>query len=223
MKQSYVIGTLSRFTDHLVELCQSVRQSGETAEIVIADDGIDSTAIDLFMPAKTIKCSRPFNFSRNANAILKSTKLDVFLINDDAKMTGSDCPISLLRDTAKDKSIGVVSAVVRGRIGNSLQKLRHKDIVDIGNTTMCFVAIYLSRRVIDKVGFLDESFDGYGFEDADYSTRCRKAGLKNVVDTRCLVEHQIASSSYKRVMDIREQRIAYQKSLKTYRQKWNNP
>lgn len=196
----YVIGTPSRFPDLLLRFCASVRAAGETAEIVVADDGLPPD-LDLaaFSPVTRLPCPRPFVFSRNANAILAARPgHDVFLANDDTTLAGSEAPVRLLEATAAQPGIGIVAAAVDGEVGNPAQHASAGGDVHGSEHGLCFVAVYLSRRLIDAVGPLDERFTGYGSEDEDYCRRSRAAGMRDVVDGRVVVAHPRANSSYGR-------------------------
>jgi GT2 family glycosyltransferase len=54
------------------------------------------------------------------------------------------------------------------------------------------VCTYIKREVINKVGLLDEeTFKGYGAEDADYSKRVKLAGYKLAVAPQIKVTHGV--------------------------------
>jgi hypothetical protein len=198
---SYVIGTLSRIPELLLRFCRSARAAGETCEIVVADDGLPAD-LDLsgLGGITRIPCPRPFIFSRNANAVLNSClDQDVFLCNDDSEMTGTGAPVRFLEETAKAPSVGVVSAAVQGIVCNPLQKAGQGTTLRTSPNVLCFVAVYLSRALINKVGNLDERFTGYGYEDDDYCLRARQGGLINFIDPRCVVLHTEQSLTFRLV------------------------
>lgn len=223
MTQSYYVGILSRLAENAVKICASIRAAGETVPIVIADDGLpENVGLDRFSPLTRIPCTRPFNFARNSNAVIgRFPDQDVFLINDDAVLLGNGKPIHFLRETALEPGSGVVSAAIDGKVGNRFQSMLPGLPVKrpLGKLTACFVAVYLSRTVIERVGILDERFDGYGFEDSDYSVRCRRVGLRNLVDARCVVKHDWTSSTFRKVMK-GDQVAQFRRASRIFKQKW---
>jgi len=61
----------------------------------------------------------------------------------------------------------------------------HRGLIDGGDYNYCatvpfvtFGGVYIKRKVIDKVGYLDEAIYPWGFEDVDYCLRVRKEGWK---------------------------------------------
>lgn len=49
---------------------------------------------------------------------------------------------------------------------------------------------FLSKRVIDTVGWFDENFQGIGFEDMDYTARCAYRGI-TINNIRCQYIHHL--------------------------------
>jgi hypothetical protein len=71
---------------------------------------------------------------------------------------------------------------------------------------VAFICVYIPRRVIDRVGLLDERFcvnaggegpRGYGCDDDDYCWRVRNAGLKLGVDNSVVVNHTRLKSTFR--------------------------
>lgn len=52
---------------------------------------------------------------------------------------------------------------------------------EIGENMCDFSAFLITKACVEKVGFFDENFIGAFFEDNDYHTRVKKAGLKSCV------------------------------------------
>jgi hypothetical protein len=50
-------------------------------------------------------------------------------------------------------------------------------------------AFLVRREVFERIGFFDEHFNPYGWEDADFSLRAAKAGFRNVYAPRAVVYH----------------------------------
>jgi GT2 family glycosyltransferase len=54
--------------------------------------------------------------------------------------------------------------------------------------------LFIKRKVVEKIGFLDEGFYLYS-EDADYCLRARKAGFKLLYEPRARIYHKVSSST----------------------------
>lgn len=61
-----------------------------------------------------------------------------------------------------------------------------------------FFCVLIKRVVIDKIGVMDEEFQGYGFDDNRYSERIRKAGYLLGMHAEELVEHHVSKSFAKK-------------------------
>lgn len=196
-RPSRSIVTLSRFPDLLLRFCKAIRATGETAPMVVADDGLPSDLdLSAFEPIRRIPCPRPFIFARNANlAIAACGTDDVYFANDDTVLLTPN-GLDFMAETAYEPGIGTVGAgfFQYGRPG-----LGATPVGTILEDCWVYAAVYLRQSLIDEIGPFDERFDGYGSEDDDHAIRVRHAGYKSVVDARCAVEHRRASSSFGRV------------------------
>jgi GT2 family glycosyltransferase len=54
---------------------------------------------------------------------------------------------------------------------------------------MWFPCVYIKRSVIDRIGYLDEQFDGFGSDDLDYCLRSIAAGFMLAVTNAVYVKH----------------------------------
>jgi GT2 family glycosyltransferase len=143
-----------------------------------------------------------FVFSRNANVGLEALKpLDVILLNDDVTILQENC-LDILAEHSQVPNYGIVGAMVDGGVGqpyqgyhlyNQLWRLDWKHVeltgMNAGAPVVCFVAVYLKRRMIDEIGLMDERFTAYGFDDNDYCLRARRAHWRTLITSRCWVRH----------------------------------
>jgi GT2 family glycosyltransferase len=131
---------------------------------------------------KIIDGPEDFNFSGNVNLGWGACdeNSDVFFISDDVRLKQSNT-IEELRDLAYlDSSIGILAPRVIGPADNSLQTDPPKDrSLVYSERYLVFVCLYIKRSVIKRVGLMDkETFNGYGYDDCDYSRRVKKEGFK---------------------------------------------
>jgi len=146
---------------------------------------------------------QPFCFAKNANlGIAESGRDDVILCNDDALLIEPNTFDRLETAAVSRPNWGIVGTLVKGGIGNPFQDSRHKGELWApewkylemrgtrpDTTPICFVCVYLKRRMIDEIGPLDETFTGYGFDDNDYCIRARRAGWRAMIAGDITIQH----------------------------------
>lgn len=164
----------------------------------------------------------PFCFSRNANLGIKACQGDVLLVNDDVEFLRSGS-LSMLGVASKPACIR--SPQISGVVGNKLQS--YESIIRRSvesQERLCFVCVYIPRIIFDTIGFLDESFTGYGGEDSDFCIRAQQAGFYLSVTPDVVVKHGFQehqwSSSYRRAMGYEEYLKATKESADRYLAKW---
>jgi GT2 family glycosyltransferase len=120
----------------------------------------------------------PFKYSRNVNLGWCATgNADVILCGDDIRFASPF--VSKLQEAAyADPTIGVATVQLHG---NSP-----------------FVAGLWKRHVLDKVGYMDESFTGYGYDDNDYCHRMELAGYHTIAVDGIAAHHGGGSTFFRR-------------------------
>jgi len=130
-----------------------------------------------------------FSFARRVNLGLEAiAPLDAVVMGDDVEVVTRNA-FDLLSETA---CMRVLSAAIRGRVGPPWQR-EGEAAVEV--PFVSFVCVYISRVVVNMVGFLEDRFPGYGYDDTDYCVRAKRAGLSIGVDPRVVVEHNIRIKS----------------------------
>lgn len=133
----------------------------------------------------------PFSFPAAANiGFLAAGRDDVLLVNDDCDFT--EPIVGVLQRLCKgNPNIGLLSPQVDGDVGNHLQSARMpiSTPLSFSKQRICFVCVYFPRSTIDRVGMLDEQFNGYGCDDSDYCMRVQRAGLQLAVTPLVRVKH----------------------------------
>ena len=136
----------------------------------------------------------PFVFARNVNVGLQYFKdKDVIVCNDDIECNKHNFFNKLYAIAFGYPDCGMMSPLIKGGVGNALQdyykqwNTEPKEVTT--KNTLCFPCVVISRRLINKIGLLDENFVGYGFEDADYCIRAYKAGFPLMITKQLYITH----------------------------------
>ena len=202
----YSIVILSKTLSNLVACIRAVREHGETARIIVVDDGLGEIPVDMqdgetcwiihgAAPCIRIPGISPFVFARNANEGIRAAGMDdVVLLNDDALLE-SHLGFSHLDAHCVPLCIGIIAATtnVTGYPQQWKRLAAQVRAVEIA----AFVCVYIPRRTIDLVGLLDERFVTYGGDDVDYCLRVWEAGLLVCVSDFCFVDHSRLHSTFR--------------------------
>lgn len=190
----------SKTASNLVPCIRAIREAGETARIIVVDDGLPS---DTFAGEDTglieiVSGENPFVFARNVNIGIRAAgDDDVILLNDDALLKTPGGFTALTGVTLAADRCGLAAAAC-DTVGN-LNQFRRAGTVGMREEPrmVCFVCVYIPRSTIKTVGLLDERFVGYGLDDDDYCLRVRNAGLKIGIFDGCYVDHGSLRSSFR--------------------------
>lgn len=160
-------------------------------KVLVRDGMLIETAPGWFM----VDGPEDFNFSKNVNTgwRVSDPDCDIFFISDDVRMTQKGT-IERLRHLAyADPEIGMIAPRVIGPADNILQTDPPKgEEIVYSNRYLVFVCLYIKRAMLQKVGFMDEEvFNGYGYDDTDYSRRVHNAGYKLAVAPDVEVIHGV--------------------------------
>lgn len=203
---SFTIIIPSRNINNLVACAYAIRAAGETAKILVIDDGLDMSAIYagekspnglcVNDPGWRIPGEKPFIYARNCNIGIRSVTDDVILLNDDALLV-TQRGFSKMQESAEAfPQYGVIAACT-DMTGNPRQQPHAAGVLCEEPRMACFVAAYIPRRTFEAVGLLDERFIGYGYEDDDFCARVRREGLKVGIDHACFVNHSSLKSTFR--------------------------
>jgi GT2 family glycosyltransferase len=80
--------------------------------------------------------------------------------------------------------------------------------------------VVMKREVIEKIGHLDEAYEGGYFEDVDYSRKAQQAGYLCIQCDDALVLHY-QSVSFKKVSDTKQRLI--ERNRKLFEERWGRP
>lgn len=206
---SFSIIIPSRNATNLVACIRAIREAGETARIIVVDDGawVEACEDHGFLMDKCLSCEpgeKPFVFARNVNIGIRAAgDDDVILLNDDALLKS---PLGFTRMAEEGTRVierpefryGLLAAACN-TVGNpnQFQQRNRNQIIRTEPRMACFVCVYIPRSTINAVGLLDERFVDYGCDDDDYCLRVRNAGLKIGIFDGCFVDHSSLKSSFR--------------------------
>lgn len=204
---NYTVVTLNKHPELAETLIESIRKThaNQPRIIVVGDNHSEKFGPNVV----TIESKQPFCFARNANlGIAAAGRRDVILMNDDTQVLQKDALHILASTAAKFPRIGILSPLIDGGVGNPYQteKMWRQEFPDVigiqgesaDSMPVCFVCVWLSRRLLDKVGKLDEAMIHYGFDDNDYCIRSRKAGFETAITKLANVQHGSGGTALER-------------------------
>lgn len=208
-------------------------QSVNDWTIFVGDNGLTPAYADYLRSIGVIVYSvvDPFVFAKAINDGVKMSALDsdLLIMNDDAYFLTQN-PLAQAMSIAKmaeDQHFGVIGIqVATGGVGNPDQaRTVQRGTILETNVTVCFMGALIPRNVWNSVGELDESFVGYGFEDADFAIRVRRAGHKLGISSDIQIHHGLGgkewNSTYRSVYDGVTMARMGKRARKIFDDKWN--
>lgn len=204
---------LNKFPKYATTFINSIKATHDKLpEMIAIYDSHDGECLENCTKIKVDNIKIPFLYSKYCNIGLQSAKdSDVILCNDDMECLDKDFFYRLQEIIYKYPKCGILSPLIEGGIGNDYQ--RYPAVSSIWNTApvkikkfnlstscleqnelfikinICFICIYIKREVINQIGFFDESFIGYGFDDDDYAVRAKEAGWEIGTTRQLHVKH----------------------------------
>ncbi len=194
---SYTVIITSQKITNVKECIAAIEKHQPGTPIIVVADGIGAEVRAALPMVKVLDGEQPFSFSRNNNAGIREAGTDdVILLNDDA-LLHTPGGFDLL--AAASPHYGVVAAAVNGRCHNRQQKVDARTTMRSEPLFLAFIAVYISRSTIDKVGLLDERFQTGTWEDNDFCRRAVMAGLALGIHGGCIVNHPEANKTFERL------------------------
>jgi len=187
---------LSRFPEIFEGFRESVdRDAPETRKIVVWD-ALGENPSPIVSPWESIFPDMPFHMSINANRGWMGVRpdRDILYAGDDTRIIEPDTIKRLQAIAYSDPAIGILSPKILGNCCMEAVETFNNPVNYL--QFVGFVFVYIKREVIEKVGYLDERFTGYGFEDIDYCYRVRKAGFKIAMTNDVTVKHGVNGHTY---------------------------
>lgn len=159
-----------------------------------------------------------FSMAGNANLGWKAVNPahDIFYVSDDVRFF-SPLPVELMRQAAySDQRLGIVSPRIKGSACNKVQMNQFLTHLTVTPDPIAFIAVYIKRELIEKIGYLDENFDEYGYDDVDYCRRAQQAGYQLAVTPHVAIIHwDDAHATFKR-----NPTWPHEKNREYFKRKW---
>lgn len=219
--------TLSYYKDIFARLQTSLdKHESSHRKVIVTSGDQDGAEYENWL---VVPGDIPFSFPAAANiGFLAAGRDDVLLVNDDCEFT--EPMVDTLQRLCKgNPGIGLLSPQVDGDVGNHLQsaKMPITTPLTFSKQRLAFVCIYFPRTTLDKVGMLDEQFNGYGCDDSDYCMRVQRAGLQLAVTPLVRVRHGgfgdlKCSSTFLRNMTMDEWKVSALQMNDLLNRKWGS-
>lgn len=212
----------SRTTTNAARCIEAVRRNERHMPIVLVWDKSNNNPEQV--PEITrggvdvIEVDHPFCFAKNVNIGIRAIgDLSPIILGDDGLLMTAGGFTDMAIAAEKNPEYGVISASISGFVGNRNQQ--HTGIGGLRDEPrmVCFIAALIPRRVIEKVGLLDEDFVGYGADDDEMCLRARRAGYKIGVFDGCIVEHGTLPSTFRSRPDCG---VLFQQNMELFKRKF---
>ena len=181
-----VIVVLSKYPDIFAGFRESVDQDApEVGKVVLWDNpnACGSRVFNEWPHWSQVDSGHDFHMAQNANdAWQRVPYRDLVYCGDDVRIIEPDTIKRLQALAYSDPAIGIASPRIKD------QDSQHEGDIEIV-PFVTFPMAYIKAEVIAKVGYLDESFTGYGWEDIDYCVRVRQAGYKLAYANNIWIQH----------------------------------
>lgn len=194
MKRPVTMVVLTKYPDIWEGFRKNVDEffnSKEYYRVVVLDGRLITEPLEW----KVVYGPKKFSMAGNANLGWKEVNKgsDLLYVGDDVRFHDSNTIKKLSEIAHSDENIGMLSPKIIGGADNDLQKNPPQEATySISSRYLALVCTFIKREVLDKVGYLDdETFKGYGWEDADYNRRVVNAGFKLAVTPWVSVHHGI--------------------------------
>jgi len=97
--------------------------------------------------------------------------------------------LTLLAETGRRHPDYGIIAAGTNNCGNPNQRFKTVDALRRETLRVAFICVYISRHCLGQVGYMDERYVDYGYDDDDYCLRVRNAGYKIGIYDGCKINH----------------------------------
>lgn len=212
-------------------------------EILVVDNCSQDGTVDYLIRLKkehqnvtVILNEENAGFARANNIGIRYSKGEyIILINNDTVVT-KGWVTGLVKHLDRDEMLGLVGPVTNGAWTESKIHVNYSCIGELDtfaeeNTIHNFNKLYtnlrmlpmfciaMKRKIIEEIGYLDESFGIGMFEDDDYSYRVKLKGYKIACAEDVFIHHYVSASFNN--LPYNERWNIFYKNKEIYEKKWN--
>lgn len=172
----------------------------------------------------------------NNDGIRASTGEYIVLLNNDTVITRGWLTGMIKRFLDGDRQIGIVGPVTNSIGNEAMVQLDYTNLEDMPAAAYIYTAkhmamtyphdgvlamfcVMFSRKLIDRIGLLDEHYGIGMFEDDDYCFAAQRAGYENLLIEDVFVHH-FGSISFKKIENEEYKKI-FDANRSYYEEKWN--
>jgi GT2 family glycosyltransferase len=192
-------------------------------EIIIVDNAsTDGTSRWVSREQKKHSQLKYFNMGKNmgfgpaVNYGIRKSKGDFIVILNNDTIVSSSWLENLIAHLEEDTSVGIISPITNyvgegsqidahaqhlmpdlDAINAYARNLELRSQLYYEPNRLVFFCVALRRDLIDKIGYLDESYEKGNFEDDDYCLRARMAGFRLAIAENSFVYHH-GSATFKK-------------------------
>ncbi len=187
MSTRVTIVVLGKYNDVFSPFAESVVKYCPQVPVVFVRDGHDISPMPKWA---LIQGPERFSMAGNGNLGLMAADAasDILYCGDDIRFCQPRTVETLFQIAHSDDRLGILSPKICGR-GSATQLAPTSTVTICSPIDMWFPCVFIKRRLIDAIGYLDERFDGFGSDDLDYCTRCLLAGFTLAVTSAVTVQH----------------------------------
>jgi GT2 family glycosyltransferase/glycosyltransferase involved in cell wall biosynthesis len=210
-------------------------------EVVLVDNASNDGTVEYltelrkeYSELKLLLQTENVSFARAVNTAIESSSGEyIAILNDDVVVTRGWLT-RLVQHLCDDCSIGLIGASTDFAGNEAMLERKFSRIAELQQfafefywenlgtllplRTLAMFCIVIPKRVVEKVGSLDETFSTGMFEDDDYSYRVRLSGLRTLCAGDVFIHH-VGKVSFRKLSDD-EYRKIFQDNRARFEEKW---
>jgi GT2 family glycosyltransferase len=174
----------AKYPDLFAGFRDSVERDSDCLKILVRD----GTQIPCPDGWATLTPGTPFNAAVFGNIGWRAAlDRDIIYCGDDIRFIEPHTIQRLQKIAYEDEVVGMLSPKIIG--GAQTEQNIVSDHLRYATHFIGMMFAYLKRSTIERVGYLDEDYVGFGYEDVDYNKRIERAGLRIGLTGDVSVQH----------------------------------